>query len=37
VRVEQGTLKVKQGRAQQPSAVIHTDMPSFLGLFTGGS
>ncbi len=35
VRVEQGGLKVRQGKAQQPAAVIHTDMPSFLSLFTG--
>lgn len=34
-RITEGHLHVQQGEARQPIAVIHTDMQSFLGLFTG--
>ena len=35
VHVSDGRLDVQQGEASQPRAVFYTDMPSFLGLFTG--
>lgn len=35
VQIKEGKLQVRQGEALQPVAIIHTDMPSFLGLFTG--
>jgi DNA-binding HxlR family transcriptional regulator/putative sterol carrier protein len=35
VEVRDGELHVRQGQVRQPAAVIHTDMPTFLGLFTG--
>lgn len=35
VQIWDGELHVQQGQAHQPAAVIHTDMPTFLALFTG--
>jgi DNA-binding HxlR family transcriptional regulator len=35
VRVQAGVLQVQHGAARQPTAVFHTDLPTFLGLFTG--
>ncbi len=35
VRIKEGELKVRQGQALKPDAVLHTDMQSFLSLFTG--
>jgi putative sterol carrier protein len=35
VQIWDGELHVKQGQARQPAVVIHTDMPTFLVLFTG--
>ncbi len=35
VQVQRGELRVQHGEAPQPAAVFYTDMPSFLGLFTG--
>ncbi len=35
VQIKDGDLQVRQGQALKPSAVLHTDMQSFLGLFTG--
>ncbi len=35
VRIRESALQVRQGEAIQPAAVFHTDMQSFLGLFTG--
>jgi putative sterol carrier protein len=33
--VEDGTLHIQQGGSRPADAVFHTDMRSFLGLFTG--
>jgi DNA-binding HxlR family transcriptional regulator len=35
VRIKDGELRVQHGEAIQPAAVFHTDMQTFLGLFTG--
>ena len=35
VRIRECALQVRQGEAIQPAAVFHTDMQSFLDLFTG--
>jgi DNA-binding HxlR family transcriptional regulator/putative sterol carrier protein len=35
VRIKEGELHVRHGEAPQPAAVFHTDMQTFLGLFTG--
>ena len=35
VRITEGELHVQHGQARQPGAIFHTDMQSFLGLFTG--
>jgi putative sterol carrier protein len=35
VRIWDGELQVQQGQTRQPAAVIYTDMPTFLALFTG--
>jgi DNA-binding HxlR family transcriptional regulator len=35
VRINAGTLHVQQGEAWKADAVFHTDMPTYLGLFSG--
>jgi hypothetical protein len=35
VRVSDGALQVRQGPGAERAAAFHTDMESFLGLFTG--
>jgi DNA-binding HxlR family transcriptional regulator len=35
VRLHAGALQAQHGTARQPVAVFHTDLPTFLGLFTG--
>ncbi len=35
VQIEDGTLRVQQGETQQPDAVFHTDMKTYIGLFSG--
>ena len=35
VQIKEGELQVRQGQALKPAAVLHTDMQSFLRLFTG--
>jgi len=35
VQIEEGELHVKQGEAEKPDAIFHTDMQSYLGLLTG--
>ena len=35
VRITDGELQVQHGQAIEPAAVFHTDMQTFLGLFTG--
>jgi DNA-binding HxlR family transcriptional regulator len=35
VHIEAGALEVQHGHARRPDAVIETDVPTFLGLFTG--
>ncbi len=35
VQIKEGELQVRQGQALKPDVVLHTDMQSFLGLFTG--
>ncbi|MCZ7570203.1 MAG: winged helix-turn-helix transcriptional regulator [Ardenticatenaceae bacterium] len=35
VRIRDGELQVEQGGARKADAVFHTDMPSYLGIFSG--
>jgi DNA-binding HxlR family transcriptional regulator len=35
VQVKDGSLQVRQGPASRPAGVFHTEMETFLGLFTG--
>ena len=35
VQIKEGELRVQQGQAQEADVVFHTDMPIFMGLFSG--
>jgi DNA-binding HxlR family transcriptional regulator len=35
VQIREGQLQVRQGQALKPDAIVHTDMPTYLGLLSG--